>query len=285
MQDRFEENYGGSKIRIAYDKDKILFNLIDVAEAVGYAKVSSMRHHTQGKKREVNLADGIYLSVRTLNKVARDATRTPRVAFFADWAKGAADRVLVKIQNLVNPAPVVATTKFVSDQAMSIKGNPELHGIKDAASVLGMKTQELSDWLVAQGYAGRYVSNNALYWKQWFRDQGYGKRPIIKDDKGERESNVAKLTQRGLEYIQSRVDSQRDSNVLSFALKESSEREKLEKEIDDLIVQTFKPHEVRAYYSNLLGTAHKYEIHRHELIGSVKTILAQVKLKEKNNAV
>lgn len=288
-KNRFEKKYGGNTVRVAVENGQVLFHLIDCAYAVGYSRTASLRHHTRGKNREVNLDSGIYLSAKSLGKVAKD-TINQQMPAFANWAKKLTDEILSKAAKVVKKPAAAATTKFVSDAALAVSGNPTLYGIKDASKILGMTAQALSDWLVAEGYAGRYTSNNALFWKKWFRDQQYGTRPLITDEKGTRESNVAKLTQSGLEFVQSRIESQRDSNVLSFAIKASAdrdkaEREKLEKEIDDLIVQTFKPYEARSHYSNLLGTSDTYEMHRHEVISSVKAIIAQVKLKEMSNAV
>lgn len=287
MSNRFVKFYNGSPIRVAYENGQVLFNLIDSSWAAGYAKTASLRHHTKGKNREVNLGtEGIFISAKVISKIAKDAINS-KVAPYANWAKKITDEVLVQVSKPVKkvaPPKKAATTGFVNQALTAAQAMTQatLVGLKDAAKSLNMTVGELSDWLVAQGYAGRYVSNNSIFWKKWFKDQGYGKRPVIADEKGIRESNVAKLSRTGLEFVKARLESQRESNVLSFAAKESNERVKLEKEVDELIIQSFKPYEVQSRYSNLLGTENKYEMYRHELISSVKAIISQVKLKEKN---
>lgn len=291
----FTRSYNGYDIRIKYLNDKVVFNLLDVAYASGFSRASSLRYHTKGKRRETTIDGVIYLTVKSLNKVAKDASKTPGLIPFAAWAKKVADEVVAEAnkpkatmipsptayipdwakKNTGGPATKIATTSFVF---------PVLVGIKEAAEQLGMPVQQLSNWLVSEGYASRYKGNNALFWNQWFKDQGYGKRPIITDAKGQRESNVAKLTIKGMEFVKSRLNSQREVGVLSFATKESNERSKLEAEIDTLIKDTFKGVRTQREYSALLGIfGAEYFMKEDVLIKGVKAILAEVKLKEKSN--
>jgi phage antirepressor YoqD-like protein len=294
MSNRFQRTYNGHTIRGAYENGQVLFNLIDCVPATGYSRTASLRHHTKGKNREVNLFDGIYLSAKTLGKIGRDASNI-NVTPFANWAKQVTDQVLALAQS----QPTAHHSKKTTPRKKSVKSAkqntavpvfrnmdvpaalPTLLGIKEAAKTLNMTAGALSDWLVAQGYAGRYVSNNALFWKKWFKEQCYGTRPVISDNRGVRESNVAKLTTKGLEFVKARLESERETNVLSFAKKGATEREKLEKELDDLIIQTFLPHVSYRRYTGILGDHRThYELDNQDLNAKIKSIIAQVKLKE-----
>jgi hypothetical protein len=154
--------------------------------------------------------------------------------------------------------------------------------VKEAAGQLGMPVQQLSNWLVSEGYASRYKGNNALYWNSWFKENGYGTRPVIIDDNGQRESNVAKLTAKGLEFVKSRLNSQRESGVLSFATKEANERDRLEKEVDALILQKFEGKRLISAYGAYLNPGKvEYQISQEQLLKLVKQVVAEVKLKEK----
>lgn len=282
----FTRSYNGYDIRIKYQEDKVVFNLLDAAYASGFSRASSLRYHTKGKRRETVIDGVIYLTVKSLNKVAKDASKTPGLIPFAAWAKKVADEVVAEANKpkVVVP-PVVAPTKVVHKIATTSFVFPVLVGIKEASEQLGMPVQQLSNWLVSEGYASRYKGNNALFWNEWFKTQGYGKRPIITDHKGQRESNVAKLTIQGLEFVKARLNSQREVGVLSFASKESNERTKLEAEIDTLIKDTFKGVKTQREYSALLGIfGAEYFMKEGVLLKGVKAILAEVKLKEKANA-
>ena len=258
-------NFNGYDIRVVVIDGKVLFKLIDVAYAVGYAKASSLRYHTKNKKREIHLDDGIYLKLGTIGKVAKAANKTPYLKLFFSWASGVAEEVIEEHNRPKANIPVVTT-----------------YTISVVASILRIHLKELSDWLVDEGYAGRYASNNSIYFSQWFKDQGYGSYPKINDEKGERVSRSPRITQSGLEYIKARLESQRQSNVLFFAKKEVfQEEKKFEDEIDDLIRDTFSAYRHCAKYDYMLQPNKvEYRVDEDQLIKFIKGIIAQVKLKE-----
>lgn len=265
-------------VELVYDdvSKKVLFRLEDVARVAGFAKVGSLRYHTKEKVREVKLQDGIYLRVKSLNKIAKAANRTPGMTRFALWAKD----VAVEITQLEEDK-----SKAVS-QVIEKVASPILYTISGAATIIGMSVKELSDWLVDEGYANRYVSNGSIYFSHWFKEQGYGTFPKINDEKGTRTSRNPKLTKSGLEFVTSRIGFQRANNVLSFIKKESfdknkAEQKELEAGIDNLIVQKFSAFRYIARYDSLLQPGKKeYIVDESQLIKSVKEILAEVKLKE-----
>jgi phage antirepressor YoqD-like protein len=290
-------SYNGNDIRIKYQDDKVVFNLLDAAYAAGFSRASSLRYHTKGKRRETVIDGVIYLTVKSLNKVAKDASKTPGLIPFVAWAKKVAETIVEESNKpkeyhdlsyvpdwakkntgtvaptKVKPANKIATTTLVF---------PYIIGVKEAAGQLGMPVQQLSNWLVSEGYASRYKGNNALYWNSWFKENGYGTRPVIIDDNGQRESNVAKLTAKGLEFVKSRLNSQRESGVLSFATKEANERDRLEKEVDALILQKFEGKRLISAYGAYLNPGKvEYQISQEQLLKLVKQVVAEVKLKEK----
>jgi phage antirepressor YoqD-like protein len=304
----FVRRYNGFDIRIKLQDNVAYFNILDVAYAAEFSRASSLRYHTKGKRRETVIDGAIYLTVKSMNKVAKDAIKTPGMKLFADWAKTTQVDLIFeanKPKSVAAPGFQLCVQDYTSQKGFQSKTSKKkvklgvvttpdivkaaivtekLYGIKEAAIQLGMTAQQLSNWLVSEGYASRYKGNNALYWNAWFKTQGYGKRPVITDHKGQRESNVAKFTAKGLEFVKARLDSQRESNVLSFASKESNERVKLESEIDALIKNTFKGVKTQKEYSALLGIFDaEYFMKEAVLIKGVKAILAEVKLKEKAN--
>jgi len=279
---RFEAtSIRGVKVRVAYDDTKLLFNLIDIAEAAGFAKASSLRYHTQGKKREVLLEDGIYLTVKSLSKVAKDATKTPHMILVAEWAKNLQNQYIADQNAICEALDRIQKEAPVATKA-TVKVRPNVvYSLSEVAQLVGMKTKELNDWLVAEGYADRYASNNNLYLKDWFKKQGYGQLKDVGDGSG-RKSNVPRITNFGLSFIQNRIESQRESNVLSFAAKESNEREKMEKTVDELILDAFKDLKLKTVYADAFSPAHdEYKVATFQLLSRVKGIIAQVKLKDK----
>lgn len=250
-------------IEVIIEGNKVLFNTDQVAYAASFSRTGSLDKHIKGTKYDVLAKNGKrYLTAEGIRYASTLATKTPILKRIADWA------VKVKKEELAIHKAVKSTPKIVNILAKP----PVLFGIRAAAELIGMTNKEFSDWLVDEGYAGRYVSNNNLFWKDWFKDQKYGTLPIIKDARGERQSNVPKITETGLMFVKNRITSQRQSNVLAFAKKEASESEKMEKEIDKLILDTF---------DGDFGLADFYEITETDLLKGVKSIIAQVKLKEK----
>ena len=271
----FIKQFEGHDVRVTVQKGKVLFKLIDVAYAVGYSKASSLRYHTKHKNREIETDDGIFLKVTTLNKIAKEAHKTPKFKSFASWAQGVASRML-------QAESKVSNTPLAKAQIL-----PQLINISNVAGLLNMTVKEFSDWLVAEGYAGRYKSNNAIFFSKWFKDQGYGDYPVFSSSPGapKRVSRVPMITTSGLEYVKARLESQRSTNVLSFAKKDAyvlrkEEQERLEKELDNLIKGKFKSYETGQKYKTLLGLQAEYKICEDGLIAKVKEIIAEVKLKE-----
>lgn len=269
------KQFEGRDIRVTVQKGKVLFKLIDVAYAVGYSKASSLRYHTKHKNREIETDDGIFLKLTTLNKIAKEAHKTPKFKSFASWAKDVSNEML-------QASKKVATTTFVAQNIL-----PQAINVSKVAELVNMSVKEFSDWLVAEGYAGRYVSNNGIYFKTWFKEQGFGTYPVLPSIGvvPQRVSRVPLITTSGLEYVKARLESQRQSNVLSFAKKDAyvirkEEQERLEKELDTLIKGKFKSYESGQKYKTLLGLQAEYKICEDGLLSTVKEIIAEVKLKE-----
>lgn len=269
-------------VRIIVEDKQVLFNAEDISDAVGYSKVSALDYHV---KKSYQWRDGgrgcqeKFITLKLLNKVAKKATRNKMVALCAGVCRGVQEREL-EAQKYKNSVESVHK-QYSKDSAWPFPPDTGLVGIKEAAIRFSMSVHEFSDWLVAEGYATRYASNNSLKWEKWFKDQGYGTRPKIVDERGERESNVAKITKTGLEFIGNRLASQREGSVLSFAKAEATEREKLEKEVDNLIVNQFQPFKDGSNYNQYLGEdVNQYRVCKTDLIKTVKSIVAQIKLKE-----
>lgn len=286
---RYIRQFEGQDIEILYDEEnqKVLFRLEDVARVAGFAKVSSLRYHTKSKVREVNVDGALYLKARALNKIAKAATKTPGMKRFASWAVGLAGKINIReIKGRPIPPVIDVPLQKPREVAPTKDFGGELYGITQTANSLGMSVKELSDWLVDEGYAGRYTSNKAIYWKPWFKMQGYGTLPMLGGTAApsKRVIRVPKLTQAGFEYVKSRLASQRTSNVLSFAKKEAETERKAEQTVDELIADTFSEFTQTYRYDAVLGHGRReYRITHPDLIKKVKEVVAQVKLKEIRN--
>lgn len=299
---RYIRQFEGQDVEILYNVEdqKTLFRLEDVARAAGFNSVRALRYHTKTKVREVKIKDSLYLKARALTKIAKSATKTPGMARFAKWATGLAGKINIReikgkpIQSVIpSPKPVLPYEPFgyILDvpashvdvpqfKATNAIPQPILYTLTNAATNLGMTVKELSDWMVDEGYASRYDSTNAIYFSDWFKDQKYGTYPTVTDSKGTRTIRSPKLTEAGFEYVKSRLESERESKVLSFAKKESYQTEQMELDVNQLIIDTFVEEEHGTYH-NLLGTTPLYKMGQAVLIRKVKRIIAEVKLKEK----
>jgi hypothetical protein len=258
------KTFRGDNVEVIVEDNRILFNTDDVAYAVGYSSTRSLDKHIKGTKYDVLGKNGKrYITLSGIKHAAFLATKTHTFKVFADWATKFKKADLEVSTKPSDSWPLPTVTKPV-----------QLFGIKEAAAKLGLSAKELGDWLVDQGHAGRYASNNSLYWKDNFESNGYGTRPIIGEGVYARESNIAKLTQLGFDFVKRRLESEREASVLSFAKKEANESEKLEKEIDQLIKNVFN--------DTFEAEWDSYNVSESGLLKKVKSIIAQVKLKEKD---
>jgi hypothetical protein len=215
---------------------------------------------------------------------------------FASWAVDLTGKIDIREIN-DKPIPAIKTPVDKAAEQLPKKKEdnstwpfsstiPLLYTISETANQVGMSVKEFSDWLVEEGYASRYASNNSIYFHLWFKENNLGTYPKIKDENGERTSRVPKITIKGLDYVKGRIESQRLSNVLSFAKKENfdkrkSEQEELERQVDELIMSKFKPYHHSAKYDHLLQPNKKeYRIDEQLLLKFVKEIISEVKLKE-----
>lgn len=258
-------------IDVVVEKHRLLFDIDDVAKAAGYASTKSLDHHIKGTRYDVLGKNGKrYLAREGIKYASILANRTPALRSICEWA------FKFKVSDIVPPAVKVESPK------VELREDFRLYGIREAAEKLGMAAKELGDWLVNQGYAGRYESNKSLYWKDHFEMLGHGTRPVIGIGDKARESNIAKLTQKGFDFVKNRLDSERQSKVLAFARKEANEAEKLEAEVDELIKNEFKKEISKESFPNGVWTLPtEYHMTEVTLIKKVKSIIAQVKLKEK----
>lgn len=268
------------QVRMSKEQDRILFNTEDIAKAVGYNHVRSLYHHTSGTKKDIVGVDLVhYMDVKGLKWLAKRAYRTKAVRRLADWA------VAIKLQDIADAQPAPKPNSILSHnpdfvkKVLNIVGDKTLYGIQEAAAKLGMPPKEFSNYLVDEGFAGRYLSNNNIYWHESFKKQGFGTLPVLDEDtENRRQSNVAKITAIGMEYLKNRLNSKRETGVLAFA---QSETVDLEKEIDALILRTFAMDKIVSQYNKFLNAEPDYRCSESNLMKRVKAIIAEVKLKEK----
>lgn len=275
-------SFEGDLIEVVLEGKRVLFNTDEVAYAAGFARTASLDRHIKGTKYDVLGKTGKrYLTADGIRYAAELANKTPRLKAVAKWA------LQIKKAELDRLKPTKVVPALVKEAVKAVVNNePRLsspnYGLKESATKLGMNVRELSDWLVDEGYAGRYASNNNLYWKQYFKDQRYGTCPVIKDEKGYRVSNVARLTEAGITFVKNRLASKSQAGVLAFAKKEASEAEKLEAELDALIKDTFIDTRTKSGHMALIfEDEQEYVVSESILIKRIKSIIAQVKLKEK----
>jgi hypothetical protein len=273
--------FEGNPVRVkVYDTNtvgvKVLFEIDSVAKAVGYSKTSSLLHHVSPicSKKYFDAGDkNRYIDINQIKWVSEQATKTPRTKTFYEWAKKL--RKLI-IDNLKCPVAIPVVTVTDHD-------NGQVFGISAAAEMLSMHVIDFSNWLIDEGYATRYRSNNAINLTPWFKAKGYGTLAIIQDGPLTRSSNVPKITRSGFEFIKNRMASKRMDNVLFFTQTESNKitDAKLEKEIDALILSAFKDSEDNKGYGFAFTSLRDYKIGQVDLIKNIKSIISQIKLKEK----
>jgi len=274
---RFTDKFNGVFVNIIADPRVVLFNVDEVAQAIGYSKTSAVEYHI---KRRIKVVSGEkFVDLKALNSLAKKATRTPAAKEFASWAKTIQDRELARQQ----AAEHIAKQPKPPHQAWPFPKGYTPEGtdftLGDAAGLIGMETSSLRDWLFAEGYADMYPSNGNLKLTKWFKTQGYGKLPKAASGAA---SNTPRITKTGIEFIKNRLASQRESNVLSFALTKSVEAKRLETGIEKLIKERFSKFEIGHVYTKVLDSVKNYEIDEDDLLRIVKGIIAEVKLKEVN---
>lgn len=230
----------------------LCFNADDVRAALGYSSISGIKYHvTPMDDRDKT----IWLGVKQLSTLAKKATRNKYAKSF--YKEATVYRAVYIQDNISHTFAPTADGLF---------------SVADVAKYVGMGNEELQEWLVAQGFCGRYDNGN-LKLNRPFRDCGYAKKPIAASGK---ESNVVRLTVAGKEYIKNRLESARQVGVLSFANATRNEEVKLEGIIDDLITSTFLPF---VYQDSTFGVTY-VDIDSAELNKKIKEIIAQIKLKE-----
>lgn len=268
------KSFEGKCVAIIVVDEKLLFKTEDVAKAVGYSSISGIDYHIKGTRRDV-IKNGVrYLTLAGIDYLAKKANRTPKLKAFSLWAKQHTIIAASEADQSVKPnKAALLQPKF----KVTAK---EHYNITECAFNLSMNVTELTNWLVDEGYAERYISNGAVHWKPWFKTQGYGTLRVIGAGLEQRTSNVPLVTASGFEFIKNRLASKRETGVLMFAKQESSERERLEAELDETIVQVF----AKTLYSQGYSVAFfdEYRMNKEELLKYSKQLLAEVKLKEKN---
>lgn len=292
---------------ITDDKGVLLFNAVNVAEAVGYSRVGSLDHHVS--KNGYKYKNGNkYLTYRSLSKIAKKAYRTKKfpellevmlgvvvrhfkmeesAKYIAKQTKPAASawpfpttrQPKDKTKQAMEEAKLVTTIRAAKENGKKMLASGHIPGalsIADIAKRLGMKPSELADWLINEGYLGRY-KNGSLKISKWMKDQGHAFLKIIKDESGERTSNVPRFSESGYELISNRIASQRESSVLSFAAKQAVEREKdMERTFEQKVREVFKENEKLNAYTKYLNADAVYEIYESDLIKKIKAIVAEV---------
>jgi hypothetical protein len=278
---RFTDKFNGMFVNIIADPGVVLFNVDEVARAIGYSKTSAVEYHI--KRRIKVVAGEKFVDLKALNSLAKKATRTPTAKEFASWAKSVHDRELARQQAAEHIAkqskPASQAWPWPKGPSHPDKATIGEHSIAVTGMFVGMTSDELKQWLIAEGYASTYPSNGNLKLSKWFKEQGFGLLPKAASGAV---SNTPRITQSGVAFIKNRIASQRESNVLSFALTKSAEAKRLETGIEKLIVDRFSKHESGRHYTGLLHAPRSYELDEVDLIKIIKGIIAEVKLKELN---
>jgi len=259
-------------VAVAREGKNILFCADDIWLAVGYSSLAGLKHHIVGF-RDVPGDNRNWLSLKQINKIAINATRTPRMKKFAAWAKEVQNKLLA----LEQAAAHIAKQKKPEASPWPTPKPLFDMTLKQAAEQVGMKHSEFITWMTTQGYLLTYQSNGHLKLSAWFKANGFGCNPLA--DSG-RVSNTVRITPKGLEFVKNRINSERESGVLAFAASAHNERVKLEAEIDALIKKTFKPFS-SSKYTKLMNAPEVYEIWEDDLLKKVREVIAQVKLKGK----
>lgn len=270
--------FSGYKIEVIGKDGKFLFKTLDVARSVGYSSISGIEYHIKGTRRDVRVNGVQYVTKETIAFLAKKATRTPLLKQLSMLARQYVviyqeEQKVLEAKAAKNPGKEIIKVLKQPQQAM------EPCTITEAAKKLGMSGTDLNTFLVDEGFARRYTSNGAMHWTHWTKEQGLGCLRTIGEGLEKRTSNVPLITQKGFEWIMNRLSDRRATGVLMFAKQEATERETLENEIDELILDTFHPTLHTSGYTSAFGS--DYRMDREELLKYTKRVIAQVKLKDK----
>ncbi len=261
-------------------KNTTMFKVKDISHVSDYS-ISGINYHLRGTKHFKKIEDEQLIDVKGLNFLSKKATRQTLIKEIYIWAK----LFVSKKEEIIQPVAVKLPMINIPPVMNIIPDVYMEYGIAEAAKITGMKIREFTSFLIEEGFANRYTSNNNVFWQSWFKKSGYGVLATIADNHGTRSSNVPRLTASGLEYIKNRISSKVESGVLAFAYKESAVEEKnLEKEIDDVIDLVFKTKLVKKnhFYNSIFSedANEEYNMTKSELRAGVRSILAAIKLKE-----